>query len=58
MIVTNDYKFGILNFSFYEKILHTPKAQNRLQQTKNKKYAQKTSKGKKVTYSLVCVLCF
>ena len=26
-----------------------------LQENKNKKFAQKTSKGKKVTYSLICV---
>ena len=33
-------------------------AQNRLQVTKIKKDAQKTSKRKKITYSLICVLCF
>ena len=42
-------------FFFRNKILQ---AQNRLQRTKIKKYAQKTSKRKKVTYSLICVLCF
>ena len=29
-----------------------------LQANKNKKCAQKTSKGKKITYSLICVLMF
>ena len=41
-------------FFFHNKILH---AQNCLQRTKIKKYAQKTSKRKKVIYSLICVLC-
>ena len=40
---------------FHNKISQT---QNRLQQTKIKKYAQKSSKKKKVTYWLICVLCF
>ena len=63
MRVTNDYKFsGNINevirtvlLSFHNTISRT---QNRLQQTKIKKYAQKTSKRKKVTYLLICFLCF
>ena len=63
-------QFWTLYF-FYEKILHAPKApkalkaQKRkdatkqkhktLQENKNKKCAEKTSKGKKVTYTLICV---
>ena len=44
---------------FHKRTLVTAYSkQNRLQQTKIKKYAQKTSKRKKVTYSLICVLCF
>ena len=39
-------------FIFHDKI---SQAQNHLQRTKIKKYAQKTSKRKKVTYSLICV---
>ena len=38
---------------FHNKI---SQAQNRLQQTKLKKHAQKTSKRKKVIYPLICVL--
>ena len=61
---TNDYKFStnineiiraVLFILFHSKI---SQAQNHLQPTKIKKYAQKTSKRKKVTYSLICVLCF
>ena len=54
VIVTNDYKFSsnvieiirpILNiFFFYEKILHTIKAQNLLCKTQNKKHTKKRSK--------------
>ena len=63
MRVTNDYKFGgninevirtVLLF-FHNTI---SRAQNRLQQTKIKKYAQKTSKRKKVTYPIICLFCF
>ena len=39
-------------FFFHNKI---SQAQNRVQQRKIKKYAQKR---KKVTYSLICILCF
>ena len=46
---------GQFYFFFHDKILQ---AQNRLQQIKIKKYAQKTPKRKKVTCSLICVLCF
>ena len=42
-------------FFLHDKI---SQAQNHLQPTKIKKYAQKTSKRKKVTYSFICVLCF
>ena len=42
-------------FFFHDKI---SQARNHLQRTKIKKYVQKTSKRKKVTYSLICVLCF
>ena len=41
--------------SFHDKI---SQVQNRLQRTKIKKYAQKASKKKKVTYSLIYVLYF
>ena len=69
VIVTNDYKFSnhvievirsVLNvlFFFTKRFYKYKKAQNRLQRTKNKNYAQKTSKKKKVTYSLICVLGF
>ena len=44
---------------FYKKILHVQKAQNAYKRTKTKKAAflcaQKTSKGKKVAYLLICV---
>ena len=42
-------------YFFFHKI---SQAQNRLQQAKIKKYTQKTSTTKKVTYLLICVLCF
>ena len=42
-------------YFFHNKI---SQAQNRFQQTKIEKYAQKASKRKKVTYSLICVLYF
>ena len=42
-------------YFFNYKILQ---AQNRLQRTKIKKYAQKTSQRKNVIYSLMCVLYF
>ena len=54
----------MINFKpfFYEKILHAQQAQNAHKRTKIKKAAflcaQKTSKGKIVTYSPICVLCF
>ena len=46
---------GQFYFFFHNKILQV---QNRLQRTKIKKYAQKTSKRKKVTYLLIYVSCF
>ena len=46
---------GQFYFFFHNKI---SQAQNRLQRTTIKKYAQKTSKRKKGTYSLICVLRF
>ena len=51
----NEVIRAILDFFIYKSILHA-------QQTKTKKTAflcaQKRSKGKKLTYSLICVLCF
>ena len=44
---------------FHKRTLVTAcSKQNRLQQTKIKKYAQKTSKRKKVTYPIICLFCF
>ena len=40
---------------FHNKI---SQAQNHLQRTKMKNYAQKISKTKNVTYLLICILCF
>ena len=63
----NEVIRAVLNslfFSFYEKILHAPKApkaqrhnQAKAQnaKTNKNKNALKTSKGKKVTYSVICV---
>ena len=42
-------------FFFHNEI---SQEQNRLQRTKIKRYAQKTFKTKKVTYSLICILRF
>ena len=51
--------FYLFIYFFYKKILHAQKAQNAYKRTKTKKAAflcaQKTSKGKKVAYSLICV---
>ena len=44
---------GLFFFFFFHNTIS--QLQNRLQRTKSKKYAQKTSKIKKVTYSLICV---
>ena len=50
--------FYLFIYFFYKKILHAQKAQNAYKRTKTKAAflcAQKTSKGKKVAYSLICV---
>ena len=44
---------GQFYYFFHNKI---SQGQNRLRLTKIKKYAQQTSKRKKVTYLLICVL--
>ena len=65
-MVTNDYKFSskineviktVLNFFFfYKKILQVQKRTKALTANKNKKICKKTSKRKKVRYSLIFVL--
>ena len=64
MIVTNDYRFSsninaviraVVFFFFHDKI---SQAQNRLQRTKIKKYAQKTSKKKKILIRLFAFCVF
>ena len=65
MIVTNDYRFSsninaviravVFFFFFHDKI---SQAQNRLQRTKIKKYAQKTSKKKKILIRLFAFCVF
>ena len=44
-------------FFFYEKTLQLQKSTKALTANKNKKMRKKTSKRKKVSYSLICVLC-
>ena len=59
MIVTNDYKLSSnINEVIRTVFFFHNKTQNRLQRTKIKKYAQKTSKRKEVTYLLIFVFCF
>ena len=50
----------VLNFLFffYKKISQVQKSAKPFTANKNKKCVFNTSKGKKVTYSLICVLCF
>ena len=50
--------FNFYYFFYMIKFRKNKKPQIRLQQTKMKKYIEKTSKRKKVTYSLICALCF
>ena len=52
----NEVTRAILNF--YSKTSQQQKNTKRKQANKNKKKLLKTSKGKIVTYSLICVLCF
>ena len=55
MIVTNDHKFSRAVFFFHNK---TSQAKNRLQRTEIKKYAQKTSKRKKLLIRLFAFCAF
>ena len=56
MIVTNDHKFSRAVFFFFHNKIS--QAQNRLQRTEIKKYAQKTSKRKKLLIRLFAFCAF